>query len=160
MVSIKKKSGYLFWLGLMLLLTSCASSPPVGLGLVDNRLAPCPGTPNCVCSEDSAGDDRIAPLTFAPTGSEQAWRLAQRVVQDLGGTVEKVTNDYLWATFSSRVFGFVDDLELRLVPQGEIIQVRSASRVGYSDFGVNRRRVESLRRDFTRLLELSNRPKP
>ncbi len=159
MVSIKKKSGYLIWLGLMFLLTSCASSPPAGLGLVDNGLAPCPGSSNCVCSEDSAGDDRVAPLNFASTNPEQAWLSAQRAVQELGGTVEKVTNDYLWATFSSKVFGFVDDLELRLMPQEGIIQIRSASRVGYSDFGVNRRRVESLRRDFAQLLDQSNSSK-
>jgi uncharacterized protein (DUF1499 family) len=65
-------------------------------------------------------------------------------VTALGGSIEREEDGYLHATFRSRLFGFVDDLECRR--DGDVIQVRSASRTGWWDLGVNRRRVESIRR--------------
>lgn len=113
-------------------------------GLVDGRLAPCPASPNCVCSEPGtdaghaveplplpAGPDPLAPLRDAVTAA--------------GGQVQVAQGHYLAATFRSPLFGFVDDLELRLQPDAGLVQVRSASRVGHGDLGVNRRRVEALR---------------
>ncbi len=66
----------------------------------------------------------------------------------MGGKIEEEHDGYLWATFASRLFRFVDDVEFRMVSIDGIIHVRSASRVGYSDLGVNRRRVERLRTLF------------
>lgn len=109
-------------------------------GLIDGRLAPCGPAPNCVCSEvgvDAA--QAVAPL--AVSGNE--WERVVDVVEELGGRIVTQDAHYLHATFSSRLFRFVDDLELR--PDGAMLQVRSASRVGHSDLGVNRQRVEALR---------------
>jgi uncharacterized protein (DUF1499 family) len=113
-------------------------------GLIDGRLRPCPGTPNCVVSEYHGKESHDEPLGFSGDASA-AWKNAKESVILLGGRVEKDTGDYLWATFRSRIWRFVDDVELRLDADGKVIHVRSASRVGKSDLGVNRKRVERLR---------------
>jgi uncharacterized protein (DUF1499 family) len=142
---------FLLLLGLVALSgLSCASGPPtVGPG---GRLRPCPKAPACLCSEDAEGKGAVEPLAF--TGPpEEAWEKAQMAVEQIGGTIETLEQRYLWATFRSRVFGFVDDLELRLVANQQIIHVRSASRIGYSDLGVNRRRLARLRTRFNALID-------
>jgi uncharacterized protein (DUF1499 family) len=132
---------------LAMFVVSCASQGKRPRGMADGKLLPCPGRPNCVSSEDGAGPSRIEPLTF--TGSpEAAWVCLKRAVQGIGGTIEREENDYIWAIFKTRLFRFVDDMEFRMEMKNQVIHVRSASRVGYSDFGVNRRRVEALRKRF------------
>ncbi len=123
---------------------SRAGSPP---GLVENRLAPCPGPPNCVSSEAGDEEHRIAALRFEGDPGP-AWSRLRRVVVRMGGRIERDAGGYLHATFRTPLLRFTDDLECRLdVTQG-LIHLRSASRVGYSDLGTNRRRVEALRRQF------------
>lgn len=116
-------------------------------GLLNGKLRPCPGTPNCVVSEGSGKDSYIEPLTFSGEPGA-AWEHAKEALTGLGGRIEKDTGDYLWATFRSRIWRFVDDTELRLDAAGKVIHVRSASRVGKGDLGVNRKRVERLRNLF------------
>lgn len=116
-------------------------------GLLNGRLRSCPGTPNCVASEDSGKDSYIEPLEFSGEPGA-AWEHAKEALTGLGGRIEKDTGDYLWATFRSRIWRFVDDTELRLDAAGKVIHVRSASRVGKGDLGVNRKRVERLRNLF------------
>ena len=126
----------------------CGPSRP-GASLVDGRLRPCPQRPNCVSSQSPLPGSHIAPLVF--DGSpEKAWQKLKEAVIDLGGTVCKDQPGYLWTTFTSRVFRFVDDAEFRMVPDEGVIHVRSAARVGYTDLGVNRRRMERLRVIFNR----------
>jgi uncharacterized protein (DUF1499 family) len=120
-------------------------SEPASKGVVDGRLAACPGTPNCVNSETP--DESIAPLEFEGP-AERAWQAAAEAVAGTGGHVVTADETYLHATYTSRVFRFVDDLELRLDAEASVIHVRSASRIGYSDLGANRRRVERLREAF------------
>jgi uncharacterized protein (DUF1499 family) len=128
----------------ILLLSSCATEEEVH-GIVDGRLAPCPDTPNCVSSD--AGDDshRVAPLVLEAT-PEAGWSVLQEVLAtEKRTTVVTVNETYLHAEVRSAVFRFVDDIEFHLRPAEGLIAVRSASRVGRSDFGVNRDRVESIR---------------
>jgi uncharacterized protein (DUF1499 family) len=126
-------------------LLSCAGKRPSNLGVSDGRLAPCSSAPNCVCSDASDEGHAIAPFELAGPIAE-AWQRAREAVSELPRT-RIVTDEegYLHAECRSAVFGFVDDLELHLRGEEGTIAVRSASRVGYSDFGVNRRRVETLR---------------
>ena len=70
------------------------------------------------------------------------------IVAAMDGKIQTTDKTYIAATFSSAIFGFVDDLEIRIADDEGIIHVRSASRVGYSDGGVNRTRVETLRTHF------------
>ena len=125
---------------------SCASNPPK-LQLVDGKLRPCPSSPNCVSSESEIPSSRVEPLTFK-VPPEKAWDDLKEAIRVMGGKIQEEHNGYLWATFTSRVFRFVDDVEFRMVPSDGIIHVRSGSRVGYSDLGVNRKRVEKLRAAF------------
>jgi uncharacterized protein (DUF1499 family) len=124
---------------------SCSGTRPVNLGVVDQRLAPCPASPNCVASDALDIDQRIdAFVLTAP--AQEVWAAAVADVKALPRTViVRSTNHYLHAECSSRVIRYVDDLELHLQPKAGIIAVRSASRLGHSDLGVNRRRVEGLR---------------
>jgi len=115
--------------------------------LVNGMLRPCPQTPNCVSSEEQADSNGIAPLSFNST-TEKAWQTLRAAIKQSGGVVKQDDNSYLWATYTSRVFRFVDDMEFRLVPEKNVIQVRSGSRVGHSDLGVNRKNIEKLRKHF------------
>lgn len=123
-----------------------ASRPPVGL--VDGRLRPCPPSPNCVCSQDPDAGHAIAPFRFAGPGPA-AWDHLQQVIRTLPRTrITEVNDHYLRVEFTTAILRFVDDVEFLLDAPGEVIHVRSASRVGYSDLGANRKRVESLRAAF------------
>jgi uncharacterized protein (DUF1499 family) len=127
---------------------SCASQGKRPLGMTDGKLSPCPRRPNCISSEDDPGPSRIEPLTFTGT-PETAWVCLKRAIQGTGGTIEREGSDYIWAIYKTRLFRFVDDIEFRMEVKDEVIHVRSASRVGYSDFGVNRKRVGALRQRFS-----------
>ena len=120
--------------------------------LVNGMLRPCPGTPNCVSSESTSPMSSIAPISFSGS-QEQAWETLKRVVREEGGYLHDEGTDYLWSTFTVPVFGFVDDVEFRLSATEGVIHVRSASRLGISDLGVNRGRVEQLRRAFQTALD-------
>lgn len=130
----------------LLSVLSCASNPPKAQ-LVDGRLRACPKSPNCVSSESDSASSRIEPLTFQGS-PEKAWGDLKETIRELGGKIQEEHDGYLWATFTTRLFRFVDDVELRMVSIDGMIHVRSGSRVGYSDLGVNRRRVEKLRAIF------------
>ncbi len=118
------------------------------------KLAPCPASPNCVCSEYS--DDSHAVAAFAFDGdAARAWAALRAAVESLPRTkVVSSGADYLKAEARSAVFRFVDDVEFRLDAETGLIHVRSASRVGYSDLGANRKRVEALRERFNQQLAL------
>jgi uncharacterized protein (DUF1499 family) len=124
---------------------SCTGTRPTNLGVRDARLAPCPSSPNCVSSDDSDPPHQIPPFRLAVPAAE-GWRAARAAVLDLPRTkVITETDNYLHAECSSAFFGFVDDLELHLRSSQGLIAIRSAARLGYSDLGVNRKRVEHLR---------------
>lgn len=126
-------------------LLSCSDKRPAARGPSDSRLAPCPSSPNCFSSDDRDSDHKIAPFQLVKPANE-VWPVVQELVSELPRTrIIKETGDYLHAECRSFLFGFVDDLELHLRPANGIIAVRSAARSGYADFGVNRRRIESLR---------------
>jgi uncharacterized protein (DUF1499 family) len=123
---------------------------PANLGVRDGKLAPCPGSPNCVSSQAEASDKThaIEPLRF--TGDPgAAMRKLRTVVEGIPRTtVIESRPDYLYAEFSTPLMGFVDDVEFH--QHGMTIHVRSASRLGYSDLGVNRKRIESIRDAFSK----------
>lgn len=107
-------------------------------GIVDGRLASCPSSPNCVSSEDDAPNDKkVDPL---PASS---WTGLPAAITEMGGVVTRQDAAYIATEFTSGTFKFVDDMEFRLTD--DAVHVRSASRVGYSDRGVNRARVAALR---------------
>ena len=126
-------------------LVSCAGKRPLNLGVSDSGLAPCPPSPNCVSSDARDSAHAIPPFQLEVSPAE-AWPVVHELVSGLPRVqVVEATDVYLYAECKSRLIGFVDDLELHLRPAEGVIAVRSASRVGHSDLGVNRRRLEELR---------------
>jgi uncharacterized protein (DUF1499 family) len=141
-------AGSVFLGCLMLIALSCAGRP-VKTGLLAGRLRPCPGKPNCICSEDRQADAWVKPLVFQGTPT-RAWERLKTILSEMGGTIQRQSDEYIWATFSTKVFRFVDDMEFRMAAEENTIHVRSASRVGYSDLGLNKRRLERLRSRFNK----------
>lgn len=117
------------------------------LGVRSGQLAPCPNTPNCVSSQSSDPEHYIAPLTYTGSSTDAIARLKQSIQSTERAKIVAETDNYLYAEFSSRWMGFVDDVEFFFDDVGEI-EVRSASRLGESDLGVNRQRIEALRAQF------------
>jgi uncharacterized protein (DUF1499 family) len=109
-------------------------TPP---GVQDGTLKPGSRKPNAACSEDATPpEQKVDPLK----GSRDDIR---RAIADTGGTITADSENYIAATYSSKLMRFVDDVEFRR--DGDVWQVRSASRVGHSDMGANRKRIERLR---------------
>ncbi len=121
---------------------------PGHLGVTNGRLSPPPRKPNCVSSQADPADTQhyIAPIGFAGDPAT-AMKKLRDVIDDQPGTeVIESRPDYLYAEFTSKLMGYIDDVEF--FNDGKAIQVRSASRLGYSDLGANRKRVESIRKAF------------
>jgi uncharacterized protein (DUF1499 family) len=117
------------------------------LGASNGQLKPCPeGSQNCVCSQSES--NRIAPFSFQGSGEQALNRLEGIIARQPGATVVERSPTYLRAEFQSRIFRFIDDVEFLAVADENVLHVRSASRVGRSDLGANRKRVESLRTQF------------
>lgn len=129
----------------VLALLSMTGSMPNNLGLSAGRLAPCPGSPNCVSSAATDPRHAIAPFALdrSPGAAKEEFKRAIATLPRAKLISE--TENYLHFEFRSLVFRFVDDVEFHLDAATKTIQVRSASRAGHSDFGVNRRRVEAIR---------------
>jgi uncharacterized protein (DUF1499 family) len=116
---------------------------PTNLGVKDGLLAPCRRSPNCVSSQADPADreHHIAPLKASMEDVRKAVEALPRT------RIVLAHPNYLYAEFRSRLLGFVDDVEFFF--DGAAVQVRSASRLGRRDFGVNRARIEQLRRILT-----------
>ena len=139
--------GFVLIMLLALILLSLVSRKEPKTGLVEERLRACPDTPNCVCSEDASKASFVEPLTFSGS-PEKAWESTRQLVCENGGKIKNEQKGYLWATFTTKVFRFVDDVELRMDETNKVIHIRSASRVGYADMGMNSKRVEDFRARF------------
>ena len=127
-------------------LAGCRGTPPATLGVADGKLAPCPSTPNCVHTADGVPEG-VRSVELDPRATD-VWEKVRAVVAQMPRmTVITTTDRYLHAEETSRIFRFVDDLELLWLPDecSELV-VRSASRLGRGDLGVNGRRVERLRK--------------
>ena len=121
---------------------------PDDLGVKNGRLKPPATSPNAVSSQAQDARHAIAPLTYTGT-RERAMEALVKIIETTPRTrIVSRSQDYIYAEYQSALMGFVDDVEFWFEPGAKTIQVRSASRLGYSDFGVNRARVEDIRRRF------------
>ena len=130
------------------LLAACAGERPKNLGAKDGVLAACPASPNCVSSQSTSEKQRIAPLAFSGDPEAAFVRLRELLRLRSDTTIIEENSGYLRVEFHTTFF--VDDGEFLLDHEHPVIQVRSASRLGYSDLGKNRSRMENIRREFTR----------
>lgn len=129
-----------------------AGRPPSDLGLRDGRLKAPSNTPNSVSSQADLWPDarqkeyaRIAPLPLQGDGKATIAKIAGVVEALPGARIVEQRDDYLYAQFTTAMLRFVDDVEFWVDPAAGVVQVRSASRVGRKDFGVNRARIEAIR---------------
>lgn len=132
------------------LVTACTTTPLSVIGT--GTLSKCPNRPNCVASIEQDPKHHIDPFVFSGD-RKRAMAALRDAVTTMGGQLKKSTKTYFHAEFTSSFFRFVDDVEFQISGDLPQIDVRSASRTGYSDLGANRRRVEDLRKSFqSRLL--------
>lgn len=131
-----------------LLLLSLTASAPGNLGVRNGRLAPCPSSPNCVSTQAEDREHWIAPISVT-FQDPPVMELLAEIVRELPRTkIVEQSDVYLRAEFRSRVFRFCDDVEFYFEKESGRIHFRSASRVGHSDLGVNRIRMEQIRELF------------
>lgn len=131
-------------------LTGCSGSMPK-LGINNGQLMPCPKTPNCVSTQATDEKHFIEPIIFAGTLEEAKNRLLNILKAWNRTKILIIQENYIRAEFKSKIFRFVDDAEFYFLPEKSetvTIHIRSASRVGYSDLGVNRKRIEQIRATF------------
>jgi len=128
-----------------LLSASCAAGEPTAK---PNQVSPCPDSPNCVSSLSTDKAHFIEPLHYVGSLADARQRLIN-ILQNMKRIhLVKIEAQYIHAEFRSLVFRFIDDVEFYFPSEESIIHIKSASRMGYYDFGVNRRRVERLRSAF------------
>lgn len=148
--------------GLVLILPSIAlaimssmAKRPDNLGVRDGRLAECPDKPNCVCTQATTAPHAIDPLRYQGTAADAMRRLRSIVESQAGATIVTQEENYLHAEFQSKLFRFVDDVEFLIAEDDGLIHFRSASRIGHSDLGANRQRMEAIRAQYEQ-----NSPRP
>ena len=135
-------------IGALALGCSSGGPAPTASRLIEQRLAPCPETPNCVSSQADKASQRVEALRYSGDAAAAQERLLTALKGMERVRIRHADANYIHAEFRSALFSFVDDVTLHFATPGTI-QVRSASRVGYSDFGVNRQRVEAIRSRFS-----------
>lgn len=118
-------------------------------GIVNGKLAKCSSKPNSVCSEFPDDESHfVEPIDVSHANMGQRFHKVSKAIVANGGEIVKQSEDYLCATFTSNVFRFVDDVEVRLDKDAKLIHLRSASRQGYSDLGVNAKRIAAIKKSY------------
>lgn len=110
------------------------SQSGTALGLVNGNLAPCPASPNCASSLTDEPEKQVPSLQL------KDWEKLPALITEMGGEITQSSDTYIASEFTSSIFKFVDDVEFHRAT--DVIHVRSASRVGHSDGGVNQARVQ------------------
>ncbi len=134
----------------LIFLTGCVGAVP-DLGINNGELAPCPKTPNCVNSQAVGEKQYIQPLRYTGTQEDARVRLLQILGSQRRAKILTAQENYIRAEFTSALFRFVDDVEFYFPKEKSgktVIHIRSASRIGYSDLGANRKRIERIRSEF------------
>ena len=132
-------------------MTWLSGTRPKKIGVVQGRLAGCPSSPNCVSSQTDPQLDAwhaIEPLRYQNTRALAINKLRRIIENYPRAKLIEAREDYLYAEFTSALMGFVDDVEFYFPSDDKIVHVRSASRLGYRDYGANRERIEAIRAQF------------
>lgn len=145
-----------YWLTPIILLTpililyvlSFRAGRPTNLGVKAGKLAECPASPNCVSTQAEDAKHKIEPIRFTGSAGDAMMKLKQALVSLPRTRIVTETADYLHVECVSLIFRFVDDVEFWIDDANHVIHFRSASRVGHGDLGVNRHRMEAIRKTF------------
>ena len=128
---------------------------PHNLGLKNNMLAPCPSSPNCVLSQASDPKHQIHPIHYTSSVEIAKERLNQVILSMVDTRIITQNKVYWHVEFTTRWLRFIDDVEFYFPESEALIHLRSASRSGYWDLGVNRKRVEEIRSRFEELARVN-----
>lgn len=135
------------------LLVQARQDKPERLSKAGQPLAHCPESPNCVCSRDQRKEFRIEPLPLDPQTGRKSLDALAALIEELPGARRVILEpDYARFEFQSRLFGFIDDVELEIPPDSPVIHLRSASRTGHHDLGVNRQRAQTIRARWLQII--------
>lgn len=152
MEKISKK--IIFILLTVSLLINCSGTRPPFVAEGHNKLAPCPETPNCVSTQATDKAHYILPLSYT-TDIKTAMRVLKDVIQTMKRSeIIAEKENYLYAEFTSALWRFVDDVEFSFDEENKLIHFRSASRLGKRDFGVNRKRMDTITRVFNERMKI------
>ena len=139
-----------FWglLAALVMIWGCSMKPTDNPINTNETLKPCPESPNCVSTLAHDSRHAMPPLPFIGT-KDQSRRKIIEIIQSLERSeVVRISDSYIHARFKSRLFGFVDDVEFQFDNAARSVHFRSASRLGYYDFGVNRRRMSEISKRY------------
>lgn len=140
------------WVGVRILFpdtpTMFAGTVPSNLGVVNGHLTPCPSSPNCVSTQSSDAEHHIEPLNYDSSTDEAIAELKNIIISQPRAKLITEDDNYLYAQFTSKWMGFVDDVEFFANRDTGAIEARSASRLGESDLGVNLARINHIREQF------------
>jgi len=118
-------------------------------GLVDSKLSRCPASPNCISSEYP--EDKLhftEPLDISDYKFEKLSQAIIDAINNTGGKPASIEKNYISATYTSNIFRYVDDFEIRIDSNSNLLHIRSASRVGHSDLGANLKRIQQFKNQF------------
>jgi uncharacterized protein (DUF1499 family) len=133
---------------LLCICMSCSGAKTLAQCTKEGILAPCPNRPNCVSTLAEDKEHHMDPISYSGT-KEQARERLIKVMSSMNRSKIMTDNgDYIHAVFTSMIFRFKDDVEFLFDGQNKLINFRSASRLGYSDMGVNRKRMEEIKKRF------------
>ncbi|MGD8984188.1 MAG: DUF1499 domain-containing protein [Desulfobacteraceae bacterium] len=138
------KKGSISGLMTIFIVSSVSGAGVEGLGAKGDRLAPCPDSPNCVSTQSERKRHAMAPLPYLRTREASRERILSLLQGMKRMEIVKQTESYIHAEFRTALWGFVDDVEFFLDDTERVVHFRSASRVGYYDFGLNRRRMKEI----------------
>ena len=143
-------SGIIIYLYSLAYISKSYSAP----GLVNEQLSKCSANPNCACSEFEEDEPHyIEPIQLSLTDDSKILENIKTTLQKMNGTVITEDDSYISATFTSNIFGFIDDFEIRIDRRQKLIHIRSASRVGRSDFGANIKRINLIKKELRAQLQ-------
>ena len=132
----------------VILFSGCVGSPPEDLGPAGGMFLPCPNSPNCVSTHDDDARHAMKPLPFLGTKEESRARVLKILNEMKRTRIVKEKETYLHAECMTAVFRFVDDVEFYFDDKNQVVHYRSASRVGYYDFGMNRKRMKAFASNY------------
>ena len=146
---MKTKTGLAFFAALIIFLGGCMSMRPKDLGVTGGRLKACPDSPNCILSQ-AEGDPAhyLAPIKY-DFDDKTAYDRVIKVINSMERTkIITMTDNYIHAEFTTKIMRYVDDVEFYFDYKNKTIHFRSASRIGYSDMGLNRKRMTEVAARF------------
>lgn len=129
---------------------SMTANRPTDLGVSNGKLAKCPDSPNCISTQADSETHQMEPVSFTGDMDAAVSKIKQTVAKNFSrAELIEEKGGYLRYEFTSLIFRFVDDIEFVVDDTSKQIHFRSASRVGHSDMGANRRRMQKISKELT-----------